>query len=99
MFIEFVPAITSVDMDNAESGHSAISGFHPFLIGDGCLGIPLQVLPSILKKATMSMHDLVAGMTSSSGLDIPSHVVEKLYRITLCILALNSDHHTAWNWR
>ncbi|KAJ1895227.1 hypothetical protein LPJ66_004722 [Kickxella alabastrina] len=109
--IEFVPELPplppqqpsndnsndSVNYDYDSAG--IITAYHPFLIGDGSLGIPFQAMPAALKFATRRLQNLTAGKNNFYGAAILPSDATQVCDLTLCILVFNADHHSAWNWR
>ncbi|KAJ2767858.1 Protein prenyltransferase alpha subunit repeat-containing protein 1 [Coemansia nantahalensis] len=69
----------------------------PFRIEDGCVGIPVESMPAVLRVAWAQLQHCAAAL--GAGGQLLQEVGPLATRATLCILALNPDHHTAWNWR
>ncbi|KAJ2267531.1 hypothetical protein GGH14_006032, partial [Coemansia sp. RSA 370] len=66
---------------------------YPFIVENGCLGIPLTVIPTVLKVAWSQLQQCT-GAQSDDWVLSEADVVQ-ISRLTQCIVALNPGHHTA----
>lgn len=91
--IDFIPTScpeTATDADTCR----------PFVIMEGCLGIPMDVAPSILENAWSQMLQYTKQYFEADDKSTKSHsILQHISRMSLCIVSINPDHHTAWNWR
>ncbi|KAJ2624909.1 Protein prenyltransferase alpha subunit repeat-containing protein 1 [Coemansia sp. RSA 1358] len=71
---------------------------YPFAVRDGCLGIPVQIIHIVLSHAWNRICELTEKPYGTSA-KLSYAAKQDICKNTLCILAINPDHHTAWNWR
>ncbi|KAJ2706150.1 Protein prenyltransferase alpha subunit repeat-containing protein 1, partial [Coemansia spiralis] len=69
----------------------------PLRIEERCVGIPVGVMPAVLRAAWVQLQQ--RARTVDAHEQPLQEVAPLVAQATLCILALNPDHHTAWNWR
>ncbi|KAI8322275.1 hypothetical protein GQ54DRAFT_297502 [Martensiomyces pterosporus] len=86
--LDFVPVFPARPLE---------SGIYPFMIKEGCLGVPTKVVPAILRSAWRWVLEHSGIESGSQVRDVATN--QQVCTLTRCILALNPDHHSAWNWR
>ncbi|KAI9475236.1 hypothetical protein BX667DRAFT_358279 [Coemansia mojavensis] len=77
---------------------AASSNQYPFFVESGCLGVPIAVVPAMLKCAWASLQQCIEPPTADNAV-LPPAASATACMLTRCIVALNPEHHTAWNWR